>query len=580
MKILGISGLHFSQAYKRHKLPNLDERYYRIAQGFDAAAALIIDGEIVAAAAEERFMREKSTGRFPYRAAQFCLQRADIEFNQLDYIAHGFNFEPHQNSFMQNNKQALYETVFSRKAQTDLLTKYFGWSKDSATQFIQVPHHFAHAASCYYTSGFDQALIMIADGMGETQSVSMLLGDGDKLSLLAEIPEIHSLGILYGMFTLYLGFDFNADEYKVMGLAPYGNPDIHFKTLMSLVELKDSGRFAIPFLSCNKTFNQQETYEKTLEKLVELFGSMRQPGGELSQNHKDIAAALQAVLQKTLLHTLRYFQFTTQQQNLAMAGGVALNCSANAQIRQSRLFKNIYIQPAAGDDGSALGAALHIQKKHASRTMPYLGPDFSNEEIENCLLNYPQCQSMILKKDALLIDTAKHISNGKVVGWFQGRMEFGPRALGNRSIIADPRNSMMQKTLNLKIKQREDFRPFAPAVLIEDACEYFEISTDQLNEYKYMQIVAPVKPAYRALLPAVTHVDYSARLQVVDKTDNPLFWELINTFKKLTGVPILINTSFNVNTQPIVCHPEEAIETFELAQLDYLVIGHHMVSRI
>lgn len=585
MKILGISGLHASEPFQRQQWPNLEERYYRIIQGLDAAAALIIDGQIVACAAEERFTRKKGTGCFPIQAIRYCLQQANIDFMELDKIVHGFNYEPYRQLLMQSNP-IWYQQVAARQAQLALLANYCGWSPESGIEFIQVPHHLAHAASSYYLSGFDQALVMVADGMGETQSLSLMLGTDSTLTILKEIPDVFSLGVFYSLLTLYLGFNVNADECKVMGLAAYGNPNTYFHKLMNLIQLLGAGQYSIPLLLKNETLEQQATYEKTLAELISLFGPARKPGDMVTKTHQDIAAALQMVLYEVFAHILSFYRSSTQRHHLCLAGGVALNCMVNAKIRRSALFDKIFIQPAAGDDGTALGAALYIDRQTnasvlSASTMPYFGPSFSDEAVASLIPDYPHLLFEIIAEETQLWNSvAARIARGEIVGWFQGRMEYGPRALGNRSILADPRDRKVRDVLNERIKQRESFRPFAPAVLIEDALDIFDIDPRYIQEYKYMLYTADVRPRYQSQLSAVTHIDGSARVQVVSKRDNPMFWGLLNAFKRITGLPVLLNTSFNINQQPIVCQPAEALATFELAKLDSLVIGHHLIIRI
>lgn len=586
MNVIGISGLHNSVFFKKKVFPNLSARQYRIAQGFDSAAALVTRDGIKAAAAEERFTREKATGSFPINAIKYCLQVSNLAPDSIDYIAHGFCYEPFRSFYEHSDltKQQFAE-VYSREAQVRCLQEHFD-SFDWAKKLVHVPHHMAHAASTFYLSGFKESLILVTDGMGEQHSTTIAVGKENQIEIIKQFPALHSLGILYGVFTLYLGFCFGLDEYKVMGLAPYGNPRRYFSQVMQLINLQNDGTYTIPVLFQNQTEEEKETYSGTLQVLTDIFGPPREPDVEITQNYMDIAAALQSVLQACLMHVLRHFKKETGQNNLCMAGGVALNCTANGVIKRSRMFKNMFIQPAAGDDGTALGAALYIQSLHqrnlCSKKMaqPLWGPSYETEEIRQILEDRQECESTFFPSfDDLAREIVKRIAEGQIVAWFQGRMEFGPRALGNRSILADPRDPGMRDRINKLVKKREGFRPFAPAVTVEGASQFFEIDKGDESIYAYMLFVTQVRSAYREQLPAITHVDGSARVQAVSKEDNPKFWTLLNEFGRVSGIPVLLNTSFNVRGQPIVCTPKEAVETFLFAKLDVLVMGNYVVVR-
>ncbi len=588
MKIIGISGLHNSVPFKKTHFPNLDSKYYRIAQGFDSAAALIIDNEIIAAAAEERFSKNKATGCFPVNAIKYCLQQGGVSIDQVDYIAHGFNYEPYVGDYNKDSyKKELFTEVYSREGQLKLLQQYLAWPHKRHQDFIQVPHHLAHAASCYYLSGYKNALILIADGMGEKENMTVAVGENNNIEVLLQIPEIHSIGILYSVFTLYLGFEFGFDEYKVMGLAPYGNPSKYFHLIMAMIDLQDKGRFAIPVLYKNSTPGECETYSGTLGYLEKILGPVRQAGQEITAHHQDIAAAMQVVLQRVLMHVLQYYKQSTGMNNLVMAGGVALNCTANSYIKKSRLFANTFIQPAAGDDGTSLGAALYAYHKmnpnpklFSKLKMPYYGPDFNVNDITSLIPEYKNYAfDFWSNNEELCMYVANQIADGQIVGWFHGRMEFGPRALGNRSILADPRDPLMKERLNARIKLREGFRPFAPAVIMEAAPKIFDMEPAKLDDYMYMLLTAQVRDEYKELLPAITHVDGSARVQVVFEDSNYKFWLLISKFGELTGIPVVINTSFNIKGQPIVCSVKDALETFDMASLDLLVIDNYLITR-
>jgi carbamoyltransferase len=595
LNIVGYSGLHHSVPFKRRVWPNLTSRHYRIAQGFDSAAALVSNGSIRAAAAEERFNGSKATGAFPIGALEYCLGEAQLTPSEIDYIAHNFDYGRRDVRTQFRIREVLsagderltgeFDEVYSPESQICLLDEYLpgvDWSR----KFVPVAHHLAHAASTYYPSGFDEALILVCDGMGELESTTVAVGSGHEIKLLNQIRAPHSLGMLYGVLTLYLGFYMNLDEYKVMGLAPYGDPRRYFDTMMELVKLQPDGTYSIPVLTQNRTRLEQETYAGTLQVLTELFGPPRGENAEFSQRDMDVAAALQAVLQTSLVHVLKHFRQKTGLDRLCMAGGVALNCTANGVIHRSGLFKRMFVQPAAGDDGTALGAALYVQQLHEpSRPcqrmrVPLWGPEFNSDQIAEVLNARADC--VITRFECfedLTASAAERLASGQILGWFQGRMEFGPRALGSRSILATPFDPHMRDRINRLVKQREEFRPFAPAVTQEDATCYFEIEPGDEDLYAHMLFVSQVRPQYQDVLPAITHVDGSARVQTVARDDNWRFWSLLKAFERISGVPILVNTSFNVRGQPIVCTPQEAVGTFIAAGLDALVMGDYLVVR-
>lgn len=587
MNIIGVSGLHHSVQFKKHHFPSLSSREYRIAQGFDSAAALVSDHGIVAAVAEERFVREKGTNRFPVHAIRYCLEAAGIKPQQISTIAHGFAYEPVKSAFeFDVLSEQQYTQVYNPDRQRECLEKHFP-SVDWSNKLVSVPHHLAHAASTFYLSGFEEALIVITDGMGEINSMTALVGDRSGLHILQEIPAFHSLGILYGVFTLYLGFDFGMDEYKVMGLAPYGHANRYFNQIMEFVKLKPDGTYVIPLFAKNKSLEEVETHGGVLKTLADRFGAPRHPEGDLTQQHMDIAAGLQAVLQACQLHLLRHLKQRSGQQHLCMAGGTALNCTVNGIIHRSRLFRNMFIQPAAGDDGTALGAALYVQhcldphRPPRKMGMPFWGPaypEYRQAPIPQAILKQDSCAYQYFPSITELITHIAHrLVQGEVIAWFQGEMEFGPRALGNRSILADPRNPEMRNHVNSLIKKREGFRPFAPAVTAEAAAEFFDIEKGEEDLYAHMLYVVPVRSQYRSQLPAITHVDGSARIQTVRREQNERFWWLLTEFGQLTGMPILLNTSFNMRGQPIVSSPTEAIETFLDANLDALVLENYVL---
>ena len=586
MNIVGFSGLNNSVSFKKKEFPHLSSRHYRIAQGFDSAAALVTKDGIQAVAAEERFTRKKATGAFPANAIRYCLQAGDLRPQDVDCIAHNFNYESYKSFYAQDAlSKRQFEEVYSRETQLGCLQEYFpgiDWDK----KFIQVPHHLAHAASAFYVSGFQESLILVTDGMGEQHSAAIAVGRDNTIDLIAQVPALHSLGLLYSVFTLYLGFVFNMDEYKVMGLAPYGNARRYFGKVMDLVHLQTDGTYTIPVLFQNATEEAKETYDGTLRVLTEMFGPSRRPEAEMTQDHMDIAAALQSVLQTCLMHMLRFFKQETGQTNLCMAGGVALNCTANGVIKRSRLFQHMFVQPAAGDDGTSLGAALYVQHLHeppVQRTtldLPVWGPRYTNADIQQIVCASKECSSTFFESfEDLAQNVARRIADGQIVAWFQDGMEFGPRALGNRSILADPQDPRMRDRINALVKKREGFRPFAPAVTAEAASQFFEIETGDESTYAHMLFVVPVRAAYREQLPAITHVDGSARIQTVAQKEHARFWTLLHEFGKIRAIPVVLNTSFNVRGQPIVCSPAEAVETFLFAHLDALAIGNYLVVR-
>jgi carbamoyltransferase len=585
MNIIGISGIHQNIAFKTREFPGLSWRQYRINQGFDSAAALVNDTGVAAAAAEERFTREKATGDFPVRAIEYCLRAGKIGINDVDFLAHGFAYEPFEAAFREpEHAHKQYEELYSPEAQQRHLRHFFP-GVDWERKFIAVPHHVAHAASAFYLSGFEESLILVSDGMGEVHSMTVALGQEKEIRILQQVPAFHSLGILYGVFTLHLGFAMNMDEYKVMGLAPYGNARRYYDRVMELVSLKRDGTYIIPAFAKDKTALEKETHEGLLSYLAQQFGPPREPGSEITQEHMDIAAALQAMLQTCQLHVARHFRNETGQTSLCLAGGVALNCSLNGVLRRSRLFERMFVQPAAGDDGTALGAALFARKaldpgfKPSRMALPLWGPEFSESEVRQALDGQVDCEGTRMDSpDELCRQVAQRLAAGEVVAWFEGRMEFGPRALGSRSILADPRDPGMRDRINSLVKKRESFRPFAPIVASERARDFFDIAPGDEGTFAHMLFVTHVVPAWRQRLPAITHVDGSARVQTVSEEHSPRLWKLLKAFERVTGLPILLNTSFNVKGEPIVCTPQEALLTFRSARLDALVLGDYLVQ--
>ncbi|MCC8955504.1 carbamoyltransferase [Bradyrhizobium sp. Pear77] len=582
-KVIGISGFESSIPFKRKHWPGLEEREYRISQGHDSAAVLVVDGRIVAGAAEERFNRKKHTGDFPIGAVSYCLETAGLKPSDIDAISHGFDYAPYKAAFMLDPTSARqYREVFSREkllVQVDQHLPGF-----PACKVHHVNHHLSHAASAYYTSGWDECLVVVLDGMGEIHAVTVYHAHDNAIDKLAEITAQDSIGILYSTLTLHLGFDFNSDEYKIMGLAPYGDPARHRAFFERAVELRDDGLIRIPLLRLNTERRDRETYGATRRHLGEYLIPARAPDGDVTDNHRDVAAALQECLDSVMLHICGHFGRSTGLRRLAMAGGVALNCTANGRLLQSGLFDEIYVQPAAGDDGSALGAALWSASRDSGvqnvrMPVPFLGPAPTQTEIYRALADtvgrieitrFPDL-------DETCAAAARLIAAGRVLGWYRGRMEFGPRALGHRSILADPGHPDMRDRINAMVKMREAFRPFAPAVSLEQVHEWFEVPKGL--ELPYMIMTADVRPEHRAALPAITHVNGSARVQTVGVRDNPEFHALLRAVGRATGREMVLNTSFNVKGQPIVNTPREAIDTFLGTGIEYLFLENVLVRR-
>jgi carbamoyltransferase len=574
----------------------------------DSAAALIDDGRIMAAAQEERFTRKKHDPAFPHHAIAYCLEEAKVTADEIDHVV--FYDKPFLKferlletyialaprgfrSFQMSIPLWLREKLFQKNLLRDEFRKFSADFDKRRLLFCE--HHLSHAASAFFPSPFERAAVLTMDGVGEWATTSVAMGDGHRLEIFQEIHFPHSLGLLYSALTYYTGFKVNSGEYKVMGLAPYGQPKYAQLILDNLIDLKPDGSFRLDM----SYFDYATGFTMTNARFVALFGEpVRGPEQLLTSFHMDVAASIQAVLDESVLRLTRNLARQTGSRNLCLAGGVALNCVANGKVLRDGSFENIWIQPAAGDAGGALGAALaafHIFKDQPRKAVSgdamsgsYLGPGFAQEDIER-RLTAAGARFTVLDEDAMIRTTAQALSEQKAVGWFQGRMEFGPRSLGARSILGDPRSPEMQKTLNLKVKYRESFRPFAPAVLREDVAQWFELDSDS----PYMLIVADVEsgkrramsPDQQALfgidklnvarseIPAVTHVDYSARVQTVHRETNPLFHKLLGAFKAMTGCPVLVNTSFNVRGEPIVCTPEDAFRCFMGNELDLLVVG-------
>ena len=583
----------------------------------DSAAALIIDGKIISAAQEERFSRKKHDPRYPFHAIEFVLKYSNLKLGEIDHIVFFekpflkferlletyLAFAPKGfTSFSMSMPIWLREKLFQKKFIFEKLKQHDKNFNDiNKINFSE--HHFSHAASAFYPSPFKEAVILTLDGVGEWATTTVAIGKENKIKIIKEIHFPHSIGLLYSAFTYYTGFKVNSGEYKVMGLAPYGEPKYKDIIINELMDLKEDGSFRLNM----KYFNFATGLTMTNQKFSKLFGQkVRNPNNELlTQFHMDIASSIQAATEEIVIRLTSSISKETKIKNLCMAGGVALNCVTNGKILKKNIFEKIWLQPAAGDAGGSLGAALafwyqelnnkrNIIKNGDEMNGSYLGPSFDEKDIENTLKKLGAIYEK-MSEENLINTIANELKNEKTVGWFQGRMEFGPRALGSRSIIADPRSSKMQKELNLKVKFRESFRPFAPSVLAKDVKEWFDFN----SESPYMLFVADVKKDIqipmnendkklfgieklnikRSSIPAVTHVDYSARIQTVHQDTNPKYHKLLSRFKDITNCPVLVNTSFNVRGEPIVCSIEDAFKCFMGTNLDILVCENFILLK-
>jgi carbamoyltransferase len=582
----------------------------------DSAAALVCDGAVVAAVQEERFTRRKHDPAFPEHAVRWCLAEAARAGTTIDRVAFYdkpfLKFERLLETYLAfaprgfaSFRKAMPVWIGEKLFQKDMLCRELRAIDDSlgdSERLLFAEHHFSHAASAFYPSPFAEAAVLTMDGVGEWATTSAGIGRGSELTLTKEIHFPHSLGLLYSAFTYYTGFKVNSGEYKVMGLAPYGEPRFAATILDKLIDLKPDGSFRLDL----DYFDYCTGLTMTNARFDALFGGPpREPSELLTQRHMDLAASVQAVTEEVVVRLARALAAETGMKALCLAGGVALNCVANGRVLRDGAFRDIWIQPAAGDAGGAVGAALAAYHHHEGLPRPpsngrdtmrgaYLGPAYAQDDIETRLAA-AGARFAVLPDDAMIDETAKTLAAEKAVGWFQGRMEFGPRALGARSILADPRSPAMQKTLNLKVKYRESFRPFAPSVLREDVAEWFELDADS----PYMLLVAPVKRSRqrpmsdadrarfgidklnvpRSDIPAVTHVDYSARIQTVHPDTSPRYHALISRFRALTGCPVLVNTSFNVRGEPIVNTPQDAFRCFMGSEIDLLVAGNCVLRK-
>lgn len=582
----------------------------------DSAACLVVDGEIIAAAQEERFTRKKHDENFPVNAIGYCLSEAKLTTNQIDFVVFYdkpfLKFERLFETYLAFAPQGfknfatslpvwVKDKLFQKSVILDALKDNLDGNVDWSTKLLFSEHHLSHAASAFFPSPFEDAAVLTMDGVGEWATTSLAIGKGNNLTVQNEIHFPHSLGLLYSAITYYTGFKVNSGEYKVMGLAPYGEPKYADLIKEHLIDIKEDGSFHLDM----SYFNYCTGLTMTNERFDALFGApARKSESTLTQREMDLAASIQAVTEEVVIKLARGIKKSTGLNNLCLAGGVALNCVANGKLLRESIFDNIWIQPASGDAGGAVGAALAAyylmlkqpRKVDATDSMKgsYLGPEFTQQDIEQRLTSVGAEFETV--NDAEVINqTAQALADGLAVGWHQGRMEFGPRSLGGRSIIADPRSPTVQKQLNLKVKYRESFRPFAPSVLREDVADWFQIDSDS----PYMLLVADVKKdkqlemteeqkslfgidklnVPRSKIPAVTHVDYSARIQTVSKNTNPKYHALISKFKELTGCPVLVNTSFNVRGEPIVCSPEDAFHCLMGTDMDLLVVGNCILKK-
>jgi len=583
----------------------------------DSAAALVRDGEIVAAAQEERFSRIKHDARFPGDALRYCLAEGHVQPSDLDYAVF------YEKPFLKFDR--LFETymAFAPRGFTSFATALPLWLTEKLFQksmlvrelrrvaptslvdwderLLFSEHHLSHAASAFFPSPFERAAVLTMDGVGEWTTTSVAVGAGNELKVHKEVQFPHSLGLLYSAFTYYTGFKVNSGEYKVMGLAPYGEPRYAQRIRDHLIDIREDGSFRLDM----QYFNYCTGLTMTSERFHELFeGPPRQPETRLTQRDMDLAASIQVVTEEVVSNLARNVASETGERDLCLAGGVALNCVANGRLLRERTFDRIWIQPAAGDAGGAVGAALavcHLTKGQPRRVPwpdgmrgSFLGPQYCQEDIET-RLTAAKATFTVLSEDELIDRCARALAGGKALGWHQGRMEFGPRALGGRSIVGDPRSPTMQKTLNLKIKYRESFRPFAPSVLSEHVNKWFDLDQDSpymllvadVHEEKRMAMSDTERALFgidrlnipRSAIPAVTHVDYSARIQTVHRETNPRYYALIERFNALTGCPVLVNTSFNVRGEPIVCTPEDAFRCFMGTELDMLAVGNCLLDK-
>lgn len=555
----------------------------------DSSVCLINNGKIIAAAEEERFSRKKHDSSFPSQAINFCLDYSKLKPKDIDYICF---YEKPLLKLQRNLSQHLEKAPFSYLAFKESFSawlKYKLWIKRRIKKELGlrkkiyfIEHHQAHAASSFFPSPFKRAAFLTVDGVGEWTTTAYGLGEENKINILKEIKFPHSLGLLYSTITAYLGFSVNNSEYKVMGLSPYGDPEVYYDKFKKLIEVKEDGSFRLNM----EYFDFHYKLWMPNKKMCKLFQDpIRKKESKVTQKHKDIAAALQKTTEEIVFKMLNHVYKETNTENVVLSGGVALNSVANGKILKNTPFKNIYIQPAAGDGGNSLGAALFCyhqikdNKERSIQNTAYLGPQYDNNYVKNFLDSKNIRYTYFSDKKELVKKAANLIYKDNVISWFQGRMEWGPRALGSRSILSNPTNPNMQAILNEKVKHREKFRPFAPVVCEDDALKYFECDTPVPMPTDFMLMVYPIKNEFHKLIPSVTHVDGSGRLQTIRRFQNEDYYDLIKEFGKLSGTPILVNTSFNIRGEPIVCKPEDAYKCMMGTGIDYTVIENFLVKR-
>lgn len=559
---------------------------------YHSSACLVRDGELIAFAEEERFDRDKHTGAFPINAIKYCLEEAGVTLNDVDVL--GFHWKP-----LHKFHVRVFEVLKNLLNVRDMTGEYSGkWfnmlnakrifkeyfreelkGRTKPLRFIRVKHPVTHGASAYLVSPFKDAAIITMDGSGEVACTTMGYGEGSKIKILQEINFPHSLGYIFVSLTEYLGFKPNSDEYKIMSLKSYGKQSRYYDIAKEIIKLKPNGKYTVDLSYFN--FQKGVRNPWVSEKFIKVFGPMKPYDAPMTETYQDIAWAFQKRLEDVAMHIATWLHRKTGKEYLCIAGGTGLNSVMNGILLQKGPFKDVFVQPAANDTGCCIGTAYYIYntilknpRNYVFKT-PYLGPGYTNAEVRALLDRRGIKYDFVASEDELVARTAKSLANGEVVGWFQGRMEVGPRALGSRSILGDPRDIEMQEVLNVKVKHRESFRPFAPSVMEEHSQEYFDIDRPS----PYMTFVVPVRHDKHKVVPAITHVDGSARIQTVNKEVSPRYWNLLSKFKALTGVPMLVNTSFNVMGEPIVCRPEEALECFLNTDIDHLVIENCIVSK-
>ncbi|SDW50497.1 carbamoyltransferase [Amycolatopsis xylanica] len=571
--VLGYSGFDGSREFKQAHFPGLTAGEARLYQGLDSAAALFVDDRLVAAVQQERFSGEKFDHRFPADAIRSCLGVAGLSITDVDEVRHNFDYGPLK-AFSQGDEvsKRRFDTVYAPACQTTLLHKHFP-ELSGRVDVRAVNHHHAHALTAAVPSGFDEALVVVLDGMGELHAVTVHHWHDGKLTRLAALDFRGSLGLFYAVLTLHLGYWPNSDEYKVMALAASGDPERFSGAMAEAITLGAEGRFDVPLLRLNRDSRAKETFSASREWLAAQGCPSRD--GELTQTHIDLAAAAQRRLEQALEHLVRHWVGKTGLRKIAFAGGVALNCVAIGRLAASGLVDAVYVQPAAGDEGTAVGAALSgVDLARAAAGYPaltFLGPDVDDDRVPD---DQPYFTAEVQEAESV---AARLLSAGHIVGWAQGRLEFGPRALGNRSILADPRRREMRDRVNAAVKFREDFRPLAPAVKSECARRYFEIP-DGTN-MRHMTVAVPARPATAGEIPAVIHDDGTARVQEVHEADHPRLWRILDEFERLTGVGVLMNTSLNVKGQPTARSAGEAYRTFDLSKLDVLFVGDQLYAK-